>query len=251
MSRTPATVACMSRPIIGVTTYREHAAWGVWSQAADLIGVTYTDAVAEAGGVPVLLPPLPDGVLGALPALDGLVLTGGGDVDPGLYGATPHPATDPPQPERDRAEIALLRACLESGTPLLAICRGLQVLNVALGGTLHQHLPDVPGAGPHRGPAGVFHHHHVRVASPSRLASLVGPALDAHCYHHQAIDRLGPGVRAVAWSEDGIVEAVELAGAPGFVLGVQSHPEASDDRRLFAGLVTAAGKGLVDTIREG
>jgi putative glutamine amidotransferase len=230
----------MTRPVIGITTYREPAAWGVWRRPADLLGTGYADAVHDAGGAPVLLPPLPESVPHALRALDGLVLAGGSDVDPQRYGAPHGAATGPPRPQRDEAELLLARACLDAGVPLLAICRGLQVLNVALGGDLVQHLPDVPGSAPHRGGDGVFHERTVQVDPGSLLGATVGPALDVHCYHHQAVARLGDGLRAVAWSEDGVVEALERVSPEGFVLAVQSHPEESADRRLFTALVVAA-----------
>lgn len=232
----------MARPVIGITTYREAAAWGVWQRPADLLGAGYADAVLAAGGAPVLLPPLPEASADVLRVLDGVVLAGGADVEPRRYGAPTDPATGAPRPDRDEAELLLARLCLDRGTPLLAICRGMQVLAVALGGTLVQHLPDVPGTAPHRAGEGRFQERGVRVEPGSRLASLVGQQYDVHCYHHQAVERLGTGLRAVAWSEDGLVEAVELPGEP-FVLGVQSHPEESSDQRLFRGLVQAAAAG--------
>ena len=231
----------MARPVIAVTTYREPAAWGVWRRPADLLGTGYADAVLAAGGAPVLLPPLPDAVPSVLDAVDGVVLAGGADLDPSLYEAARNPATGPPRPDRDGTELAVATACLARGLPLLAVCRGMQVLDVALGGTLCQHLPDVDGTRPHRGADGEFTQRTVRIAPDSRRAQVVGPSFAVHCYHHQALDRLGAGLRAVGWSEDGVVEAVELDG-PAFVLGVQSHPEESDDRRLFAALVRAAAK---------
>lgn len=230
----------MRRPVIGITTYREHAAWGVWRRDADLLGAGYADAVLAGGGAPVLLPPLPEASLDALAVLDGLVLAGGADVDPDRYGAVADPATGAPRRDRDEAELALALGCLARGTPLLAICRGMQVLNVALGGDLVQHLPDLPGTARHRGGEGVFHERSIMVAPRSRLAALVGERLDVHCYHHQALGQIAPGLRAVAWSEDGVVEAVELERPGAFALGVQCHPEESSDRRLFEALVEAA-----------
>lgn len=232
----------MRRPVIGITTYREPASWGVWQRPADLLGAGYADAVVAAGGAPVLLPPLPEVALDALQALDALVLAGGADVDPQRYAAGRDPATGPPRQDRDDTELALARACLEREVPLLAICRGLQVLNVALGGTLVQHLPDVAGTAAHRAGDGRFHERTLDVAPGSRLAALVGDRLDVHCYHHQAVDRLADGLRAVAWSEDGVVEAVERVPEGAFVLGVQAHPEESADRRLFAALTDAAAR---------
>lgn len=233
----------MRRPVIGITTYREEASWGRWRRSADLLGVRYADAVVAAGGAPVLLPPVPSTALDTLHVLDALVLAGGADLDPGRYGATLDPATGPPRPDRDASELLLARLCVDRAIPLLAICRGMQVLNVTLGGDLVQHLPDRPGSAPHRGGDAVFHARTVRVAPDTRLHSIVGQELDVHCYHHQAVRRLGEGLRATAWSEDGVVEAVEPAAPSGFVLGVQAHPEESDDRRLFAALVAASQPG--------
>lgn len=230
----------MRRPVIGITTYRESASWGVWQRPADLLGAGYADAVADAGGAPVLLPPLPAVALDALHAVDGLVLAGGADVDPQHYGAARSHATGPPRQDRDDTELALARACLERDVPLLAICRGMQVLNVALGGSLVQHLPDVPGTGDHRAGDGRFHQRTIDVDRDSVLGALVGDRLGVHCYHHQAVDRLADGLRAVAWSEDGVVEALEPVRPTTFLLAVQGHPEESADRRLFAALTGAA-----------
>lgn len=229
----------VTRPLIAVTCYREQASWGVWHRPADLLGTGYADAVLDAGGAPVLLPPLPAAVPDILAAVDGVVLAGGADLDPTRYGAQRHPSTGPSRPDRDAAELAVVAASVERELPVLAICRGMQVLNVALGGTLEQHLPDRLGTHPHQDGDGRFRQRTVRVEDGSRLASIVGRQLDVSCYHHQGVDRLGQGLSPVAWSEDGVLEAVELA-RPGFAIGVQSHPEESDDRRLFAALVQAA-----------
>lgn len=231
----------MTRPLIAVTSYREEASWGVWHRPADLLGAGYADAVLAAGGAPVLLPPLPAAVPAVVAAVDAVVLAGGPDVDPGRYGAVRDPATGPGRPDRDAAELLLVGACLERHLPLLAICRGMQVLNVAQRGSLVQHLPAVAGTAPHRDGEGDFRARTIRVEPGSRLASIVGLQLDVHCYHHQAVDRLGDGLVPVAWSEDGVVEAVELDG-PGFAVGVQSHPEESGDRRLFTALIEAAAQ---------
>ena len=234
------TAARTARPRIGITTYAEPARWGVWERTAVLLPHSYVEAVHRAGGVPVLLPPLPDGAAEALGAVDALVVAGGSDVDPASYGAEPQEGTDPPRRERDAWETALIGAALAAGTPVLGVCRGTQVLNVALGGTLHQHLPDVVGNDQHR--RAVAQHGSVRVAvAPgSRLAGVLGDEADVPCYHHQAIDRLGAGLSATAWAGDGTVEAVELSSSPD-VLGVQWHPELDlADSRLFAWLVAVA-----------
>jgi gamma-glutamyl-gamma-aminobutyrate hydrolase PuuD len=226
------------RPLIGITTYREQARWGFWDVPAVLLPATYADAVAEAGGEPVLLP------TGAVSAeavgrLDGLVLAGGADVDPARYEEDAGPHTVSTRPERDAAEIALLQAALERDLPVLAICRGMQLLNVLLGGTLLQHLPDVPGAEPHQRAPGLFAERTVTTAEGSALGAVLGPTATVDCHHHQALDRIAPGVSVSARADDGLVEAVEVTGRR-FCLGVQWHPEAGPDRRLFTALVGAA-----------
>jgi putative glutamine amidotransferase len=241
------------RPVIGLSSYAEPASWGRWvDRPAALLAVNYVAQVTAAGGVPVLLPPVP-GIATMLPRLDALVLSGGADIDPAAYGAQPHPRTGPIQPERDAAEFALLAAALEQGLPVLAICRGLQVLNVSFGGTLHQHLPDLVANDSHRSAPNSFGTHDVRVARRSRLGALLGPPdaggelrLTVPTSHHQAVDRLGDGLVATAWADDGTIEAVEPgpAGARGhreqFLLAVQWHPEAGADPRLFQALLAAA-----------
>jgi putative glutamine amidotransferase len=231
-------------PLIGISCYAQQARWGAWDDQAVLIPRRYADKVAAAGGAPVLLAPLP-GIEQTLPRLDGLVLTGGGDIDPARYAATRDPETGPSDDGRDSAELALCRAALDLGLPLLGICRGLQVINVALGGTLLQHLPDIVGHHGHSPETGRYASHDVRVAPGSRLASVLARTeLPVPTHHHQAIDRLGRGLVATAWTADGAIEAVEraepdAAGAP-FMLAVQWHPEAGDDPSLFRGLVVAA-----------
>ena len=194
-------------PLVGIASYAEQARWGPWDAPAALLPVSYPEQVAAAGGVPVLLPPLP-GVARAAARLDAVVLSGGGDLDPAGYGAGPHPLTTRVYPERDRAERALLSAALAEGVPVLAICRGLQILNVTRGGTLHQHLPDVVGHDGHGAAPGTFGQHEVRVNPASRLGAILGPPgpggelrLTVPTQHHQAIDRLGQGLIATAWAE--------------------------------------------------
>jgi putative glutamine amidotransferase len=227
------------RPLIGISTYREQARWGAWDVPAVLLPATYADAVAEVGGEPVLLP---TGAVSAdvVARLDGLVLAGGADVDPARYGEEPGPHTTAVRPERDAAEIAVLQAALDRDLPILAICRGMQLLNVVLGGTLLQHLPVVPETEPHLLRLGMFARREVRTAPDSELGRLLGPIASADCHHHQALDRIAPPLTPTAWSEDGVVEAVEIPGRR-FCLAVQWHPEAGEDRRLFAALVAAAG----------
>ena len=236
------------RPRIGLTTYRRSAQFGVWDLEAVLLPASYVDTVWHAGGVPVLLPPVPEGAEEAVGGVDAVVIAGGEDVDPGRYGAQPQPGTDEPNVLRDGWETSVLRAALAVRRPVLGVCRGLQVLNVATGGTLVQHLPDVVGTEVHRPAPGVFGTVDVAVEAGSRLHGLLGDTSRVHCHHHQALDRLGAGLRVVARAEDGTVEAVELDG-PGFAMGVQWHPEEhSEDLRLFQALVeeARAHRGLDD-----
>ena len=226
------------RPIIGITTYSEPASWGVWHDVdAALVPNAYVDAVTLAGGRAVLLPP--DGTdAGVLDVLDGLVLAGGADVGPGLYGAEPEPLTDT-RPDRDAGEMLLARAALAADLPVLGVCRGMQLLVVAAGGRLHQHLPDVLGHEKHRPAPGVYGSQPARFVAGSRIAALMGDDVEINCYHHQGV--ADPGTLTVTGrADDGLPEAVEDP-ARRFVLGVQWHPEAARDERLFGALVRAAG----------
>lgn len=230
-------------PRIGLTTYVEDARWGVWDRPAALLPHSYVAAVLAAGGLPVLLPPgADDGGLSAqsaVGAIDALVLTGGADVSPATYGAEPHPETSGVGPDRDAWEIALLTEALRRDMPVLAICRGAQVLNVARGGTLHQHVPDVVGHDGHRPSPAVLGQTAVRLAAGTLLSSVLDETLKVPCYHHQAVARLGDGVVAAGWADDGLIEALVLEGHR-FALAVQWHPEDGDDPRLFEALVAAA-----------
>lgn len=226
-------------PRIGLTTYRESAAWGVWSEPADLLPVSYAAGVRDAGGVALLLPPGDvDTADIALDGLHGLLLSGGADVDPDQYGAARVEATGPARPDRDAWEIALARAAIARDLPLLAVCRGMQVVNVALGGDLRQHLPDDVGSDLHCPTVGVHGRHAVALAAGSALASMVGERVQVATYHHQSVDRLGADLVATGWAEDGVVEAVELAGRE-WVVGVQWHPEAYAGAPLFRAFVAA------------
>lgn len=229
-------------PLIGLTTYRQQAQSGVWDVHASFLPGVYLDGVTLGGGIAVLLPPQPVDTGAAarvLDALDGLIITGGRDIDPAAYGHEPHPATDEPARDRDAWEFALTDAALQRRMPILGICRGAQVLNVALGGTLHQHLPDVIGHTHHQAGDAVFSTTTVQTVAGSRLAGLIGESTHAKCYHHQGIARLGEGL-VVSATSDGVIEAVEKPGEH-FVVAVQWHPEETlDDLRLFAGLVEAA-----------
>ena len=227
------------RPVIGITTYAQHAKWGVWSLPAALIPLYYVDAVERAGGRPVLVPPSEEGVEETLEALDGIVFSGGADVDPALYGADSHPETDEPQARRDAGEMALLRAALERDLPTLAVCRGAQLLNVARGGDLVQHLPEKVGHERHRSTLGAFAEHSVEVQPGSRLQEVVGSEPRVTSHHHQSLGKIGQGLTETAWAEDGTVEAVEDPEKR-FTLGVQWHPEAGEDQGLFDALVAEA-----------
>ena len=232
-----------ARPVVGMTTYLEQAQTGIWDVRASFLPHIYFEGVTLAGGIAVLLPPQPvDEHIAnrVLDGLDGLVITGGKDVDPARYGQAPHPKTDEPRHDRDEWEFALLAGALKRGLPVLGICRGAQVLNVALGGTLHQHLPDVVGHSRHQAGNAVFSTSRVHVAPGTRLATLIGEYSDEQCYHHQAIAELGKGLIASARDSDGVIEAIELPGDT-FVVAVQWHPEERlSDLRLFAAVVEAA-----------
>jgi putative glutamine amidotransferase len=237
-----------TRPVIGITTYAETAQWGVWNCPAVLVPADYVHKVSAAGGVPVLLPPLA-GDVEVLDRLDALVVAGGADVDPARYGADRHPKTGGAREERDEWELALARAALDQDLPVLAVCRGLQVLNVALGGTLVQHLPDLVGSEVHSPAVGEHGRHDVRLEPGGRLAGIVGEQAVVATHHHQAVDRLGDGLVACGWAEDKVIEAVELPGRT-WTFGVQWHPEAFDGDALFAAFV-AAGAARAGDARAG
>ncbi|MGF1662133.1 MAG: gamma-glutamyl-gamma-aminobutyrate hydrolase family protein [Kineosporiaceae bacterium] len=227
-------------PVIGVSSYAERAVWGVWDAEAVVLPRTYVTSVTGAGGAAVVLPPEP-GVEQVVPRLDGLVLSGGSDIDPARYGARRDAHAQPPVHDRDDAEAALLAAALDAGIPVLGICRGMQMINVCRGGSLLQHLPAVVGHTDHSPTPAGFGRHEVRVEPGSRLARLLrrsGPVV-VPTNHHQAVERVGRGLVASAWATDGTVEAVEDPRA-GFLVGVQWHPEAGDDHVIFAALVAAA-----------
>jgi gamma-glutamyl-gamma-aminobutyrate hydrolase PuuD len=228
------------RPLIGLTTYRERAQMLVWDTEFALLHNAYVDAVARAGGIPVLLPPQEHGAEVLIGRLDALVLTGGSDVTPEHYRQQPHPRTTVIRPWRDEWELRLLRRALAADLPVLGVCRGAQLLNVALGGTLDQHVPDTLGHQGHCPAPGVFGRTRVALRSGSTLAGLLGPETKVDCYHHQALDEVAQGLEVTGTSDDGTVEAIEMPGRR-FVLGVQWHPEQNgEDLRLFEALVAAA-----------
>ncbi|MER7738931.1 gamma-glutamyl-gamma-aminobutyrate hydrolase family protein [Streptomyces sp. NPDC096538] len=224
------------RPLIGISTYAESGVrWGVWQLDAALLPAGYPRLVQRAGGLAAMLPPdAPEHAAAAVARLDGLVVAGGPDVEPVRYGAEPDPRTGPPARERDAWELALIRAALERGVPLLGICRGMQLLNVALGGTLVQHIDG------HAEVPGTFGRHPVKPVPGTRYADAVPEETSVPTYHHQAVDRLGTGLIPSAYAEDGTVEAVERPDGH-WVVGVQWHPEMGEDPRVVRALITAAG----------
>ncbi|MEV7423134.1 gamma-glutamyl-gamma-aminobutyrate hydrolase family protein [Streptomyces sp. NPDC091212] len=225
------------KPLIGVSTYLEaSAAWGAWELPAALLPAGYPRLVQRAGGLAAMLPPDadPGAAASVVDRLDGLVIAGGPDVEPVRYGADRDPRTGPPALERDAWELALIGAALASGTPLLGICRGMQLLNVALGGTLVQHMD-----GHTSGVTGRFGEHPVKPVPGTRYGDLVPEEFTVPTHHHQSVDRLGTGLTPSAFAADGTIEAVELPG-PGWALGVQWHPEMAEDTRVMAALVEAA-----------
>jgi putative glutamine amidotransferase len=231
----------VTTPLIGLTTYREMARWGVWDQRADILPAQYAGAVVACGGVPVLLPPVdgPGAADTVVARLDGLVISGGADVDPTQYDAEPHPRTANWRPDRDAWELALLDAADAVALPVLGVCRGMQVMAVHAGGHLDQHTPDLVGHDEHSPGGDVFGSVAVSTEAGSRLAGLVGTALTVNCHHHQSVSD-HPGFRASARAADGTLEAMEGADGDRFRLAVQWHPETAADVGLLAGLVRAA-----------
>ena len=217
----------MARPVVGITTYVVPARWSYWELEAALVPADYVRAVERAGGRPLLVPP------------DGLVFSGGADLDPALYGQEPHPETAGVGEERDRAELALLEGALARDMPVLAICRGSQVLNVAHGGDLLQHLPDVVGDEKHKHTPGTFADHDVSLEEGTRLADILGDRAPVKSHHHQGFGRVWEGLRVAAHAEDGTIEAIEDPSRR-FALGVLWHPEAGEDMKLFEELVKQA-----------
>ncbi|MFD4673647.1 gamma-glutamyl-gamma-aminobutyrate hydrolase family protein [Lentzea sp. NPDC058450] len=223
-----------SKPLIGISTYLERTRFGHWDVEAAVLYRGYLDCVVKAGGNPVMLPPVGTWNAETIGFLDGLVIAGGADIDPATYGAEKHELTGEPRRDRDDAEFALVEAALKLDLPVLGVCRGMQVLNVALGGTLHQHIEG------HNPAPAVFEHTEIAVARGSALHRVLGDRTTVQCHHHQSLDRIADGLKVTAQAPDGTVEAVELEGAR-FVVGVQSHPEQDiEDLRLFEALVDVA-----------
>lgn len=229
------------RPLIGITTYVVPAKWSYWDQEAALVPSDYVRAVQVAGGRALLVPPAEDAIEETLDGLDGLIFSGGSDLDPELYGQDAHPETVGLVPDRDAAELSLLKGALERDMPVLAICRGSQVLNVARGGDLVQHLPEVVGHEEHKHTPGVFADHEVDLVAGSRVQGLLGDRAPVKSHHHQGFGRIGEGLQEAARADDGTVEALEDPDRR-FAVGVLWHPEAGEDFALF--------KALVDEARE-
>ncbi len=226
--------------MIGLPTYVEQTRFNAWDLPAAVLPHAYVEMVVAAGGIPVLLPPAGVARPELVRRLDGVLLTGGADIDPARYGGPSAGVPGYTRPDRDESEFALFELARSAGMPILAVCRGLQLANVALGGTLIPHLPDVVGHEEHSGVAGGFNAIRVLTAAGSRVAELAGPEVKVHCHHHQAVDRLADGLTAAAHAADGTIEAVEASDGS-FLVGVQWHPEAdATDRRLILALVEAA-----------
>jgi len=236
--------------VIGICTALEPARWSVWEQRAALLGADYFGSVQRSGGMALLLAPDPalaEDPTQALDLIDGLMLAGGADLDPASYGSEPHPQTIDTVPERDAFELAMARGAIERDMPVLGICRGMQLINVALGGTLLQHLPETVGHEEHRRVLGSFEgsDHDVAIESGSLASSATGEAVHRTLsHHHQGVDCVGSGLVVSGTSTlDGLPEAIEMPDRS-FVLGVQWHPEADPGSPVVAALVQAAAERI-------
>ncbi len=226
--------------MVGITSYVEQARWGVWDRPAVVLPFRYVERVEAAGGRAVVLPPPAAADDAVLERLDAVVFAGGADLDPQLYGEQAHPETAGLRPERDAAELPLMRSALDRDLPLLGICRGMQLLSVVCGGSLAQHLPDVVGHDGHRPAPGVYGLHGVRLEPGSKVHGILGDRVSVPSYHHQGLDSPG-GLTVSGYADDETAEAVEHPDRR-FAVGVLWHPEAGDDLRLFQALVAAAGR---------
>jgi putative glutamine amidotransferase len=232
-------------PVIGICAVKERARWAFWDQTAHLVADTYVSAVQDTGALAVLLPVDSRDPEKLLDRIDGLMVIGGADLDPAVYGQERSAATENTYRDRDEFELALTRGAVERGLPFLGICRGMQLLNVALGGTINQNLVAADGTNPHRRIVGTFvgTEHDIDLDPGSLVARATGEEIhEARCHHHQAIDRLGNGLVVTASARDGVPEAIELEGDDDWVLGVQWHPEAGDKRQLFEAFTEAAAQ---------
>jgi len=227
-----------SRPVIGLSTYREQAQFRVWDTPADLLPARYSVSIEAAGGIPVLLPSVADAAETVVSRLDGLVICGGNDIDPSRYGAQPHERTVEWRPERDAWELALLNAADATGLPTLGICRGMQMMAVWAGGSLVQHVPDVVGTTSHSPGPDVYGAMGIETVPGTLVQKLLGETFEVRCHHHQAVAD-APGFEVTARAADGTTEAMESARHP-FWMAVQWHPEVLEDFGLFRGLVQAA-----------
>ena len=234
-----------SPPVIGICAVKERARWAFWDQTAHLTADTYVRAVQDTGALAVLLPVDTRPPERLLDRLDGLMLIGGADLDPAIYGEERSDATETTYRDRDEFELALTRGAIDRGLPYLGICRGMQLLNVAMGGTVNQNLVDEDGTNPHRRIVGTFvgTEHDIDLEAGSLVARATGEEVhEARCHHHQAIDRLGTGLVVTGSARDGVAEAIELEDDDRWVLGVQWHPEAGDKRQLFEAFAEAAAQ---------
>ncbi|MGW7385604.1 gamma-glutamyl-gamma-aminobutyrate hydrolase family protein [Streptomyces sp. NPDC054794] len=232
----------MTRPVVALTADATTVDWGIWGDVSvALLPQAYMDKVTAAGGAPVLLPPIPEAVEAAMAGVDALLMSGGADVDPALYGAEREKFTFPPHKARDDAELAALAVAERRGIPVLAVCRGLQLISISRGGTLNQHLPEHSPAVPGR-----YEPRPIQVKPDSLLGATLGPSPTVYCHHHQGIDQLGAGLVATAWSDDGVIEGAEAAdpSAP-FLAGLQAHGELGEDTiGLFEAFIEAARAGM-------
>jgi putative glutamine amidotransferase len=238
------------RPVVGITSYAEVTRWGAWEVPAALAPFAYVTCIEHAGGRALLVPPSDVGVEETLDALDGLIVSGGGDIDPAVYGQDPHPETMGVRPERDRSELALLEGALARDMPVLAICRGIEVLNVVRGGDLHQHVPDLVGHHEHKETPGEFSEHEVDLLPGTKLSSILGHRAPVKSHHHQAPARLGRGLVRSATADDGTIEGLEDPELR-FVVGVLWHPEEGEDMALFEAFVAEAREYRVERTGAG